>query len=407
MIYSIRFYLRIALQNLIVHKTRMMLALLGILFAVMSLVAFGNVSSSMKKKIDDEIGRFGKNLVILRTGLVFQAGRTTKQFSEAITLKLADIKRVKESLQGVYEIAPYYDTTYPARYEDKTLRVSVIGVTDNIFTIKNASLLMGRPFTQEDDRATEKKAVVGYKVYENLFDLKDPIGKNILIFRVPTEIIGVIEEKGADLTGQDQDIIVYMPLNTFMRRYSNIDYIKGAYIQAQEGVPLNEMKMRLGAFIRKIHNMKDSEKDDFSIFTMEDIVRTREEGIRLVSVLTIIASTVSFLIGGLGIFAIMLLSISERKMEIGIRRVVGSKKKDIILQFLTESVIVALIGGIFGVAVGFVITLIVDYVGGFPVMFGLANILVALVISMVVGVLAGIYPAIQGTKYEPVSVLYG
>lgn len=407
MIYSIRFYLRIALQNLVVHKTRMMLALLGILFAVMSLVAFGNVSSSMKKKIDDEIGRFGKNLVILRASLVFQAGRTTKQFSESKTLKLADVKRIKESLQGVDEIAPYYDTTYSARYEDKTLRVSVIGVTDNIFTIKNAGLIMGRYFTQEDDRATEKKAVVGYKVYENLFDLKDPIGKNILIYRVPTEIIGVIEEKGADLTGQDQDIIVYMPLNTFMRRYSNIDYIKGAYIQARDGVPLNEMKKRLQVFIRKIHNMKESEQDTFSIFTMEDIVRTREEGIRLVSVLTIIASTVSFLIGGLGIFAIMLLSISERKMEIGIRRVVGSKKKDIILQFLTESIIVALIGGMFGVAAGSVLTLIVDFVGGFPVMFKLTNIVVALIISMVVGVLAGIYPAVQGTKYEPVSVLYG
>jgi len=407
MIYSINFYLRIALQNLVVHKTRMMLALLGILFAVMSLVAFGNVSSSMKKKIDDEIGRFGKNLVILRASLIFQAGRTTKQFSEARTLKLADVKRIKESLQGVEEIAPYYDTTYPARYEDKTLKVSIIGVTDNIFTIKNAGLIMGRYFTQEDDRATEKKAVVGYKVYENLFDLKDPIGKNILIYSVPTEIIGVIEEKGADLTGQDQDIIVYMPLNTFMRRYSNIDYIKGAYIQAQDGVPLNDMKKRLQVFIRKIHNMKESEQDDFSIFTMEDIVRTQEEGIRLVSVLTIIASTVSFLIGGLGIFAIMLLSISERKMEIGIRRVVGSKKKDIILQFLTESVIVALIGGMFGIAVGSVLTLIVDFVGGLPVMFKPTNIFVALVISMVVGVLAGIYPAVQGTKYEPVSVLYG
>ncbi len=407
MIYSINFYLRIALQNLVVHKTRMMLALLGILFAVMSLVAFGNVSSSMKKKIDDEIGRFGKNLVILRASLIFQAGRTTKQFSEARTLKLADIKRIKESLQGVEEIAPYYDTTYPARYEDKTLKVSVIGVTDNIFTIKNAGLVMGRYFTQEDDRRTEKKTVVGYKVYENLFDLKDPIGKNILIYRVPTEIIGVIEEKGADLTGQDQDIIVYMPLNTFMRRYSNIDYIKGAYIQAQDGVPLSDMKKRLQVFIRKIHNMKEGEQDDFSIFTMEDIVRTREEGIRLVSVLTIIASTVSFLIGGLGIFAIMLLSISERKMEIGIRRVVGSKKKDIILQFLTESVIVALIGGMFGIAVGSVLTLIVDFVGGLPVMFKLTNIFVALIISMIVGVLAGIYPAVQGTKYEPVSVLYG
>ncbi|MCX5816264.1 MAG: ABC transporter permease [Proteobacteria bacterium] len=406
MIYSLKFYLKIALQNLVVHKARMMLALLGILFAVMSLVAFGNISSGMKRKIDDEIGRFGKNLVILRAGLVFQAGRATKQFSEARTLKLSDIKRIKESLQGIDEIAPYYDTTYPARYEDKTLRVSVIGVTDNIFSIKNTSLLMGRYFTKDDDRTTEKKVVVGYKVYDNLFDLKDPIGKYILLFRVPTEIIGVMEEKGTDLTGQDQDIIVYIPLNTFMRRYSNIDYIKGAYIQAQDGIPLNEMKARLRAFVRKIHNMKASEKDDFSVFTMEDILKTREEGIRLVTVLTIIASTVSFLIGGLGIFAIMLLSVSERKMEIGIRRVVGSKKRDIVLQFLTESVIVALIGGAFGVAVGFAITIIVDYFGGFPIVFGLQNIFISLFISMIVGVLAGIYPAIQGTKYEPVKALY-
>ncbi|MCX5809437.1 MAG: ABC transporter permease [Proteobacteria bacterium] len=406
MIYSLKFYLKIALRNLVVHKARMMLALLGILFAVMSLVAFGNISSGMKRKIDDEIGRFGKNLVILRASLVFQAGRATKQFSESRTLKLSDIKRIKESLQGIDEIAPYYDATYPARYEDKTLRVSVIGVTDNIFSIKNTNLLMGRYFTKDDDRTTEKKVVVGYKVYDNLFDLKDPIGKYILLFSVPTEIIGVMEEKGTDLTGQDQDIIVYIPLNTFMRRYSNIDYIKGAYIQAQDGAPLNEMKARLRVFVRKIHNMKTSEKDDFSVFTMEDILKTREEGIRLVTVLTIIASTVSFLIGGLGIFAIMLLSVSERKMEIGIRRVVGSKKRDIVLQFLTESVIVALIGGAFGVAVGFVITIIVDYFGGFPIMFGLQNIFISLFISMIVGILAGIYPAIQGTKYEPVKALY-
>jgi putative ABC transport system permease protein len=406
MIYAISFYLKIALQNLVVHKARMLLALLGILFAVMSLVAFGNISSSMKRKIDDEIGRFGKNLVILRAGLVFHAGRATKQFSESRTIKLADIKRIKESLEGIKEIAPYYDTTYPARYEDKTLRVSVIGVTDNIFSIQNTSLLMGRLFTRDDDTGTEKKVVVGYKVYDNLFDLKDPVGKYILLFRVPTEIIGVMEEKGTDLTGQDQDIIVYMPLNTFMRRYSNIDYIKGAYIQAQDGVQLSEMKMKLRTFIRKIHNMKDAQKDDFSIFTMDDVLKTREEGIRLVNVLTIIASIVSFLIGGLGIFAIMLLSVSERKMEIGIRRVVGSKKSDIVLQFLTESVIVALIGGILGIAAGFVITIIVDLVGGFPIIFGLQNVLISLAISMIVGIIAGIYPAIQGTKFEPVKALY-
>ncbi len=163
--------------------------------------------------------------------------------------------------------------------------------------------------------------------------------------------------------------------------------------------------MALRGFIRKIHNTRPEQKDDFSIFTMEDILRTQEEGIRLVSVLTIIASTVSFLIGGLGIFAIMLLSISERKMEIGVRRVVGSKKRDIIIQFLSESVIVALIGGIGGVIAGFFITILVDLIGGFPIVVSM-NIPLALFISMVIGVLAGIYPAIEGTKYEPVKALY-
>lgn len=403
--YTVSFYLRIAFQNLIVHKARMTLALLGILFAVMSLVAFGNISNGMKKKIEAEIGKFGKNLVIVRAGLVFAAGRSTRQFSESKTLKLRDALLIKESLPGVAEVVPYYDVSYPARYKDATLTVSIAGISNKVFDIRNIDLAVGRYFTAQEDAKAEKKAVIGYKVFENFFPAEDPIGKNILIFRVPTEIVGVMQEKGTDFAGQDQDLQVYVPLNAFMRRYSNVDYIKGMYVQVQEGYSLTGMKGSLRGFIRKIHNTKPEQKDDFSIFTMEDILRTQEEGIRLVSVLTIIASTVSFLIGGLGIFAIMLLSISERKMEIGIRRVVGSKKRDIIIQFLTESVIVALVGGMGGIVAGFLITIIVDIIGGFPIVFSM-NIPLALVISMMIGVLAGIYPAMEGTKYEPVKALY-
>jgi len=406
MIYTVKFYLRIALQNLVIHKGRMALALLGILFAVMSLVAFGNISNGMKKKIDNEISKFGKNLIILRAGLVFASRSGTRQFAESKTLKLRDVNRIKESLPGIVEAVPFFDITYPARYEDKTLTVSIVGTTDAVFKIRNVGLIMGKYFSKEEDLKADKKAVVGYKVFDNLFQREDPIGKYILVYRVPTEIIGVIDEKGTDFAGQDQDLQVYIPLNTFMRRYSNVDYIKGAYLQAEDGVSLTQMKQKLRSFVRKIHNMKDEQKDDFSIFTMEDIVRTQEEGIRLVSILTVIASIVSFLIGGLGIFAIMLLSISERKLEIGIRRVVGSKKRDIIFQFLAESVIVALMGGMFGICVGFVITIIVDYFGGFPLSLHPESIVISLVISMVIGILAGIYPAIQGTKYEPVNVLY-
>jgi len=405
--YTIGFYLRIAFQNLVVHKGRMTLALLGILFAVMSLVAFGNISNGLKKQIDTEIGKFGKNLVILRSGLVRFTGRGTLPFGDSKTLKLETVQRIKESVPGIVEVVPFYDVSYPARYEEKTVTASVVGTTESMFRIRNLDLLMGTYFSEEDDLVGRKKAVVGYKVFDNLFQRENPIGKYILVYRVPTEIVGVLNEKGTDLAGQDQDLQVYVPLNSFMRRYSNVDSIKGAYIQVQDGVSLAEMKSVLQNFIRMIRNMKPEQRDDFSVFTMEDIVKTQEQGIRLVSILTIIASIVSFLIGGLGIFAIMLLSISERKLEIGIRTVVGSKKRDIILQFLTESVVVALMGGIFGVFVGFIITVIVNYFGDLPFSLYLGNIVISLLISTLVGIVAGIYPAVQGTKYEPVSVLYG
>jgi putative ABC transport system permease protein len=404
--YTLRFYLRIAFQNLIIHKGRMTLALLGILFAVMSLVAFGNISDGLKKQINNEIGKFGKNLVILRAGYVRVTGRGAQPFGDSKTLKLEEVQRIKESVPGIIEAVPFYDVSYPARLEEKTVTASVVGTTDAMFRIRNLDLLMGSHFSENDNMSRKKVAVVGYKVFDNLFHHENPIGKYILVYRVPTEIVGVLNEKGTDLAGQDQDLQVYVPLNSFMRRYSNVDYIKGAYLQIQDGVPLAQMKLTLQNFIRKIRNMKPEQNDDFSVFTMEDIVKTQEQGIRLVSTLTIIASIVSFLIGGLGIFAIMLLSISERKLEIGIRRVAGSKKRDIIFQFLTESVVVALIGGIFGVFVGMVITVIVNYFGGVPFSLYLGNILISLVISSLVGTLAGIYPAMQGTKYEPISILY-
>ncbi len=404
--YAFRFHVKMALQNLVVHKARMILAVLGILFAVMSLVAFGNISGGMKKKIDDEISRFGKNLVILRAGLVFATGRGTRTFQDSKTLKLNDARRIREELTGVEEAVPFFDMVYPARYRENKLNVSIVGTTEHMFLVKNVDLLAGRLFTEEDSRGLEKKAVVGYKVFDSLFQREDPIGKYLLIFRAPTEVIGVMTEKGADFTGQDQDLQVYLPLTTFMRRYSNVDHIKGVYVQVREGIPLTEMKVRLRAFMRKLHNLRGADKDDFSVFTMEDILKTKEEGIRLVSILTVIASTVSFLIGGLGIFAIMLLSVSERKLEIGIRRVVGSKKKDIVFQFLAESVIVALIGGFFGLCAGFIITVVVGLAGGLPLVVGGKNIVLSLLVSVIVGMLAGLYPALEGTKYETVNVLY-
>jgi putative ABC transport system permease protein len=406
MIYQARFYLKIALQNLVLHKARMILALLGILFAVMSLFAFGNISSGMKVMIDREIEKFGKNLLIIRSGTVFVSGRGSRQFGEAQTLKLTDARRIKESLPGIQEVVPFFDVTYMARYREKSLRVNIIGAPQTIFNVRNVNLVAGSRYTGDDERNSEKRIVVGYKVFDNLFEGEDPLGKFLLVHRVPTQVVGVVEERGADFSGHDQDVQVFMPLTTFMRRYSNVDYVKGIYVQGREGVALAELKNKVRQYLRRLHRLSGEQRDDFTIFTMDDILRTREEGIRLVSILTVIASSISFVIGGLGIFAIMLLTVSERRTEIGIRRVVGSRKCDIIAQFLMESAITAIIGGVFGILIGLIVTVIVDYAGGFAFRIEVWNLVVSFTMCILVGIVAGIYPAFQGTKFEPVQALY-
>ncbi|MCX7857568.1 MAG: ABC transporter permease [Deltaproteobacteria bacterium] len=399
------FHLEIALRNILVHKKRMVLALLGILFAVMSLVAFGNISSGLKAKIELEISRFGENLIILRAGIFHVAGRTQAQFSEARTLKIEDVKRLKDSVTEIEEVVPFFDVSYPLRFKEKKVTATIVGAESSVFKLRNVDVSYGRFFTREEEANLDRKAVIGFKIYENLFSPEDPIGKFVLIYRVPTEIIGVMGEKGSDFFGQDQDILVYMPLATFMRRYSNVDYIKGAYIKVRDGVSLSHMKHKIRSFIRSARKMRDEEKDDFSVFTVEDVLKTREEGIRLVSILTIIASIISFLIGGLGIFAIMLLSVTERKTEIGIRRAVGSTKRDIIFQFLAESTVVSVLGGILGIGAGLMVTTIVDIIGGFPFILAFKTLIFSISVCVVIGILAGIYPALKGTKYEPVDVL--
>lgn len=400
------FHLELAVKSLLVHKKRMVLSVLGILFAVMSLVAFGNISRGLKAKIEWEISRFGQNLIILRSGIFHVAGRTSHQFTEAKTLKIDDVRRLKESMVEIEEVVPFFDISYPLRFEEKKVTATIIGAESSVFKLRNVEISSGRSFTDTEEKNLERKAVIGFKIYENLFSPVDPIGKYVLIYRVPTEIIGVMSEKGSDFFGQDQDIIVYIPLSTLMRRFSNVDYIKGAYIKVKEGYSLTTMKQRIRGFIRSVRKMREEEKDDFSIFTVEDVLRTREEGIRLVSILTVIASIISFLIGGLGIFAIMLLSVTERRIEIGIRRAAGSRKKDIILQFITESTIVSILGGVLGVIAGFIVTVIVDLMGDFPFIVAIKNLVLAISICVIIGIVAGIYPALRGTKYEPVDVLF-
>lgn len=404
--YRLLFYLKISYQNLILHKVRMTLAVLGILFAVMSLFAFGNISEGMKAKIDMEMGRFGRNLVIVRAGLFHPTPRGMRAIEESRSLKLSDLNTISQHIEGVVRVVPFFDTSCPVRYRGHVVRAQVVGATPDLFLVKDIRPMKGRLYGQKEETVRDRVAVIGFKVFKNLFS-EDPIGKHVLVHRIPTEVIGVLEEKGVDYTGQDQDLQIFIPLSSFTSRYRNVDYVRGAYIQLEEREDLRIAKERIRGLLRELHGLKETRRDDFSLFTMDDIIRTKQEGVRLVSILTIISSVVSFIIGGLGIFAIMLLTVAERKVEIGMRRAVGSRKKDIILQFITESAIIAGVGGIAGLLAGFIVTLIVDRIGDFPFTVKISTLVFSLVVTTFVGLLAGSYPAVQGSRYEPVQVLHG
>lgn len=394
-----------AWQHLTLHKRRTLLSLLGILFGILALVAVGNVSLAMKRRVEIELNKFGPNLVIVRAGVVYVHGRSQRQFSFAKTLKMGDVKAIRHSILGIDIAIPLSEKEFSIRYKQNKTTARLIGAGPKIFELRNLGLLKGKFYSEGDERLAQRNVVLGYKVWETLFSGGDAIGKTILIRRVPCKVIGILEKKGVDLAGEDQDSVIYTPLSTMMRRFLNVDYFSTILIKAKEKKNIANIKEETERLLRKRHKIGPGGKDDFTVYTLSEMTKKKEEGLKLVSLLSKMAATISFSIGGLGIFAMMLLSVSERKREIGIRRAVGAKKGDILIQFLGESLFISLFGGIGGVVLGIIISLIIIIISGLPLVINPIHLALAFFISISLGVLSGLYPAYLATSIEPIEVL--
>jgi len=254
--------------------------------------------------------------------------------------------------------------------------------------------------SEEDNRELNRVAVIGKNVAEKLFGNETPLGKNILIYRVQCQVIGVMEEKGVDISGIDQDNQVFIPLNTYLRRFVNKDFINSIYVQAND-----EKSIEIESILRKRHKIKPGSKDDFTVIDLKDVTELKTQAMDTITVLGRVSSVVSFLIGGIGILSIMILIVNERKVEIGIRRAVGSRKRDIILQFLTESSLISLSGGVAGIVIGFGASLIILRLSELPQVTSLTGLLLSFIVSVAVGILAGIYPSKKATTIQPVDII--
>lgn len=398
--------LKIALGSLANYKLRTALAVLGVFLGTFSLIVVSNLSSALAKKTAAEIESLGKDLLIVRSGIVRRFGPGTSLLSQAANLTIADAEAIKNSSVHVLDVSPSSNKSFPIRYGNTTLRnVLVIGAVPNYAELRNFYAAEGSFITEEDNRLLSNTAVIGAGVAKKLFPNQSPLGKFLMIQRAPFQIIGVMEEKGVDLSGADQDNTIFVPLRTYMAKLINKSFISAINVRAISTESIPAAKTDIENILRKQHKIKKGGKDDFAVIDLKDVTQLKAQAMSMITILGRIAAAVSFLIGGLGILSIMILIVSERKVEIGIRRAIGSRKRDIILQFLTESSFISIAGGLIGLLISLPASVVILKLSDLPFVISLPGLVLAVTASVGIGIVAGIYPSKKATLIQPVDII--
>lgn len=394
------------MRSLCNFRLRTSLAVLGVFLGTFSLIVVSNLSDSLSKKTEMEIESLGKNLLIVRSGIVRRITSGTRLLSEATTLTLQDAKAIVRHTKFVSDVSPSSNKPFPVRYGNTTLTsVLVVGVMPNYNEVRNHHVKEGSFITEDDNKNLTRVAVLGKRVAEKLFGGENPIGKHILIYRVPCQVIGIMDEKGVDISGVDQDNQIFIPLNTYLRRFVNKDFISSIHVQVIDEKSIPNAKAEIEDILRKRHKIGADKKDDFTVIDLKDVMASKAQATSMITVLGRISAAVSFFIGGLGILSIMILIVNERRVEIGIRRAVGSRKRDIILQFLMETSFISLTGGMVGVVMGFIASVIIFKLSELPFTVSLMGFVISFFASVTVGILAGIYPSKRATTIQPVDII--
>lgn len=399
--------LKIALQALATHKLRTVLAMLGVFLGALALTGVRHVSKAMVRQAEIEVEKLGPNLFAVMAGQVrFARGGGARTAGGANSFQYEDALALIRSVPGVVKAVPVVLRNMPMRSGNTTVQCQMVGTWADYPAVRNFQADLGRFFTPEEERERAKVAVLGLKIAQRLFgDPQKAVGQVVYVYRAGLTVVGVMEEKGSDISGTDQDEQVFVPISTYMRRMANQTWVTGVFMQMAEGTDFAQTKASATALMRVRHSITGGKRDDFSVLTAEDTMQLKQQALDLVDVLGLISSTLSFAVGGLGILSIMILLVRARRLEIGVRRAMGARKRDIIRQFLLESGVMSAVGGGAGVLTALALLTVVYAVGNFPYVYDGWLIIQALAGSALLGFAAGAYPAWQAANVEVLQVL--
>ncbi len=399
---------RVALRALTRNKMRSFLTTLGMVIGVSAVIAMVAIGDGARSKVDEAFAAMGSNMLIVLPG-TSTAGGAMGGFGSMPTITWDDLRAIRTELPSVRWAAPQLRTAAQVLSEDQNWTTSVYGTTPDYFSIRNWDAARGALFATSDVDGGTKVVVLGQTVVDKLFGPgADPVGQVVRVKNVPFTVVGVLEKKGQSQFGQDYDDGVFVPVSTYQQKIQGglKNLLSGTImVSAASGEDTSRAESQIRALLRDRHHLAQGTDDDFSIRNLAEIASARSEGTRTLTTLLAAIAAVSLLVGGIGIMNIMLVSVTERTREIGIRMAVGAKARDIRLQFLAEALTLAIAGGLLGVTLGFVAAWRLATSFGWPVLFRPDIVFIAVGFSGIVGVGFGLWPAEKAARLDPIQAL--
>jgi len=400
---------RVALRALRVNKLRSALTMLGIIIGVGAVIAMVGVGSGAQARVAEQIQSLGSNLIIVLSGSTTAGGIRGGQGTR-LTITEDDSSAIAREVSAVQASAPSMRGSAQVVYGNLNWSTGIQGVTPDYAEVREWNVVSGRFVTPEDMAGASKVALLGQTTGQNLFGDSDPLGQIIRVKKVPFTVVGVLDRKGQNSWGQDQDDIVLIPLSTAKKKVlgvsqANARSVGSISIKILPGEDLREAENQIRELLRQRHRLQPYQEDDFTVRNLSEVLQTQEESSKVMTYLLLAIASVSLLVGGIGIMNIMLVSVTERTREIGLRMAVGARGRDILTQFLVEAVTLSLIGGVIGIVTGLGTSMAISHFAEWRVDISPEAIAMAFGFAAAVGVFFGFYPARKAARLDPIDAL--